>query len=230
MKNDKEFQGQQATGDSTAIKPTAAESQPKPTTQKVKEVTMLKQATGLLGGHVGGIIIALILCFSLAGLMTNLWGLILAQIIIMIAFSFPVYSTMWDYGHKDKNRSNYGHITLDKYRGFKVAAIANIPFFIMGLLMILSKLGVFYNIVIIYKLVNAEIWPLINLIQPSAYLTDYNYFQIILVALLTLLPVAIEGVSYIFGINDFSPLAKLIYKKKKPVVKKKEPPTIKSQY
>lgn len=201
-----------------------------PKAQTVKEVTMLKQATGLFGGHVGGIIIALILCFSLASLMMNPWGLVLAQVLIILAFSIPVYSTMWEYGHKDKNRSNYGHITLDKYRGFKVALIANIPFFAMSLLMILSKFGLFYNIVIPFKLVNAEIWPLINLIQPSAYLNDYAIWQMLLVVLLPLVPVAVEGVAYIFGINDFSPLAKLIYKKKKPAPKKKAPPTIKSQY
>lgn len=198
--------------------------------QKVKEVTIMKQAWGLLGSHFGGVIIALLFCFGLSSLMVNPWGLVLAQVLTLIAFSFPVYSTMWEYGHKDKNRSNYGHIVLDKYRGVKVALIANSPFLLMSLLMLLSKFGLFWNIIIPFKLVNAEVWPLINLIQPDAYLPSYTIWQMILVALLPILPLVIEGVGYIFGLNDYSPMAKLIYKKKKPQPTKKAPPTIKSQY
>lgn len=201
----------------------------KPT--NVKELTLLKQASGLFGAHVGGIILSLIFCLGLAGLMGSVWGLILSQVLILLVYSFPSYSTMWDYGHKDLNRANYGHIEKDLYRGFKVGLIAHIPFFVLSLLLVLGKFGLFFNIVIPFKLINAEIWPLINLIQPKAYLDNFAIWQLLLVAILPLIPVLIAGGAYILGIHDYSPMQNLVYKnKKKKPAKPHTPPTIKSKY
>ena len=196
----------------------------------IKNSSLLKQAMGLLGSHFGGVLLSLIFCLGLASLMSNVWGLLVAQILVLFAYSYPTYATMWDYGHKDLNRFNYGHIPRDLYRGFKIGLVANIPVFILSILFILSKFGLFYNIVIPFKLLNAEIWPLINLIQPWAYMDKYAYWQVFLVALLPLIPVLIAGGAYILGNHDYSPMQKLVYKNKKKPVKPKTPPTIKSQY
>ncbi len=197
---------------------------------KVKEITMVNQALGLLGAHAGGVVLSLIFCLGLSGLMTSVGGLITAQILILLVYSFPTYSAMWDYGHRDLNRFNYGHIKRDQFRGFKVSLISNIPVFILSLLFILSKFGLFYNITILYKLINAEIWPLINLIQPWAYMDKFAIWQVFLVALLPIIPIFIAGGAYILGNHDYSPMQKLVYKNKKKPVKPKTPPTIKSKY
>lgn len=195
-----------------------------------KKITIGKQALGLLGSHFGGVVITLIFCFGLATLMSSTIGLIISQIIILLIYSFPVYSTMWEYGHKDLNRFNYGHIQRDKYRGFKISLVANIPIFILSILMILSKFDLFYNIVVLYKIINAEIWPLINLIQPSAYLDQYSIVQIIAVSLLPIISIFISGFAYILGNHDYSPLQKLIYKNKKKKPAKPKIREIKSKY
>ncbi|MFZ2538035.1 MAG: hypothetical protein WAX04_03955 [Oscillospiraceae bacterium] len=197
---------------------------------KVKEMTITSQAIGLLGAHVGGVLLSLIFCFGLAALMKNAGGLIIAQILILFVYSFPTYSTMWDYGHRDLNRFNYGHIKRDQLKGFKISLIANIPVFILSLLFILSKFGLFYNIAIVFKLMNAEVWPLINLIQPWAYMNKFAVWQVFLVALLPLIPVLIAGGSYILGNHDFSPMKVIVYKNKKKPTQPKKPPTIKSQF
>ncbi|MEG0692979.1 MAG: hypothetical protein RR444_07840, partial [Oscillospiraceae bacterium] len=171
-----------------------------------------------------------VFCFGLAGLMSNTGGLLVAQILILLVYSFPTYSTMWEFGHKDLNRFNYGHIARDQFRGFKIGLIANIPFFLISLLFILSKFGLFYNIVIPFKLINAEIWPLINLIQPWAYMDKFAMWQVLLVAILPVIPVLIAGGAYILGNHDYSPMQKLVYKNKKKPAKPKTPPTIKSKY
>lgn len=178
--------------------------------------TDLKKAVlSLLWSHCGGIIVALIFCVGMSPLMFGN-GLWISTPIVLLVYSLPVYRTMWEIGHADLNRANFGHITLNRWRGIQIGLLAMIPFFLTGVFFLLSKAGLFPNFVVLYKFLNAELWPVINLIQISMYLPDYNWLQTIAVALLIhLIPVAVAEFAYQLGSRDFSIKQKLVYKGKK---------------
>ena len=141
--------------------------------------TDLKKAVlSLLWSHCGGIIVALIFCIGMSPLLFGN-GLWISTPIVLLVYSLPVYRTMWEIGHADLNRAHFGHITLNRWRGIQIGLLAMIPFFLTGVFFLLSKAGLFPNFVVLYKFLNAELWPVINLIQISMYLPDYNWFQAI---------------------------------------------------
>ena len=179
-----------------------------------KNSSILKSSLSVFGYHVGGLIISCIFCIGLGSLLSNTIGQIISQIIILVVYSLPIYQTVWGIGHSDMNKENFGHIKKDSLRGFKIGLISSIPVFIMTLLFVLSKFNLIYNFTWVFKFANAEIWPLINMIEISMYLPDYSYLEIFGVAAVTLIPTILIGSFYIMGNNDFSPVQKLIYKKK----------------
>lgn len=175
---------------------------------------LLKPAFSLFGCHVGGIVMGFIFCFGLTALFDSTWGLIASSILVLLIYSIPVYGNMWALGYKDTNREHFDRIDKDIFKGFKIGAIASIPSFILAILFILSKFNLFYNFIFLYKLLNSELVPIINLIKNRPYLPEYSVFEVILIALLTLIPVGISGLCYIMGHNNFSPIYRLVYKKK----------------
>lgn len=193
----------------------------------IEKQPLLKPALSLLGAHAGGILIALILCFALSGIMAN-WGLLIAIPVIFLVYCMPIYGTTWAMGMSDSNKAHFGHIVLDPWRGAKIALITMIPWFLSGLLFLLSKFGLFYNFTVIFKIINAELWPIFNAVQVfagqpvSMYLPDFSYFQVILCFIFTLLPVAAAQVGYTLGVKDISLTQKIVYKSKKQPVKEEK--------
>lgn len=187
---------------------------------EIEKQPLLKPALSILGSHAGGVLISNILCFGLSGMMSN-WGLLLAIPLIFLVYSMPIYGTAWAMGLSDSNKANFGHIVLDKWRGAKLCLVAISPWLVSGLLFILSKFGLFYNFTIIFKLLNAEVWPAINAVhvfagqEVSMYLPSLSFFQAFLAAILTVLPVIPAQLGYFLGTKDISISQKLIYKNTK---------------
>lgn len=180
----------------------------------MKEHAFYRQVLSFLAAHVGGIIVSIVFCLGLSGISGSLTGRIITQIVVFLAYSFPIYKAAWSTGGREANLADYNHIKLDKWRGFKVGLCANIPWLITGILMILSKYGLFYNFMIPYKIINAEVWQLVNIIAPSIFLPDLSYLQVYAVAACTLIPVLLMGVFYILGIHRFAIVERIIYSNK----------------
>lgn len=179
---------------------------------------ILKPAISLLWNHVGGLLVCAIACFGFgfAGLLQGN-GLWFSAVALLFLYCLPIYNNMWSLGHNDRNLSDFGHIKLQPARGFLIGLIANSPNLLLGLMFFLSKFGIGWNLVIPYKFLNAEVWPLINAIQPEiSMVDDFTVIQTLLVALLPLIPVLIAEISYYLGTRDFSIGHKLLYKEKKP--------------
>ena len=97
-----------------------------------------------------------------------------------------------------------------------------------GVLFFLSKCGLFWNFTVIYKIINAEVWPIMNAVQVfagqdvSMYLPDFAWWQVVVCSLLPLLPVAVAHLGYSMGTRDISIVEKVLYVNKKK--KAEEPP------
>lgn len=174
----------------------------------------------MLGAHFGGVIIAIVVCFGVSSLMLNPLGQVITQFLLLFAYSFPAYNVMWSLGNRDYNRFHFGHIKRDMYRGLQISLILIIPLAVISLLFMLSKLGAFPEFTLIYRLINAHVWPMLNLIQPQNR-DPFSWWQAGLFMLIPLImPVATSTLGYFLGNNDFSPLQKLIYKGKKKKAEK----------
>ncbi len=188
--------------------------------------SILKSSLSVLGRHVGGVVISCIFCIGLSSLMVKPTGQIISSIIVLLIYMLPIYQISWDLGHRDLNRENFGHIKKDNFKGFKIGLIASIPIFVMTLLFVLSKFNLFYNFTWLFKILNAHIWPLINLIQISMFMPDYSIAETFGVAVLALISPLLIGIFYIMGNHDFSPMQRLVYKNKP---KQKQPTSIRKK-
>lgn len=192
--------------------------QPKGIKAKIKNRNSTpSRVLSLTGAHYGGVIISIIICFGLSGLMIKgTWGLLLSQLFALIAYSYPIYGTAWNMGHTDLNRANFGHIERKRFEGFKLGAIACAPLYLVSFLLILSKLGAFPNITVLYRLINAHTWPLLNIIHPNWEMANFSWGSVILFAVVpAAFAIALSGIGYLCGNYDFSPIQKLVYKDKK---------------
>lgn len=205
---------------------TKAPERPAP---EIEKQPLIKPALSFLSSHVGGLFMAALLCLALSGLMTGV-GLYLCIPLTLLVYGIPVYGTMWSMGMSDMNKANFGHIVLDRWRGAKLAAIGLSPWILCSVLFLLSKFGLFYNFVVVYKIINAEVWPAINALhvfageRVSMYLPDFSYGQAVAAALFPLFPVLLAEFAYFLGTKDISLAQKLIYKKQKT------PPAPKTTY
>ncbi len=188
---------------------------------------LMKPAFQAMGAHVGGILLALIFCFGLARLMTGM-GLLFCIPLVLLTYSVPLYNSLWGQGHSDGNKAHFGHIVLDPWRGAKIALLANLPWIVSGVLFFLSKCGLFWNFTVIFKIMNAEVWPIMNALhvfagqEVSMYLPSFSWWQVVVCALLPLLPVAVAHLGYSMGVRDISLMEKLMYvNKKKPAAPSK---------
>ena len=172
-------------------------------------------AVSTLGYQLITILLCNFVCISFAGFMGSASGLVVVEVILLLIYFGIVYSSLWNQGREDNNLAHFGHIALDRWRGIKIGLLANIPFLLMGLLLVLSRFGLFWNFVLIYKIANAAFWPLINLFESTLDVMDFAVWQVIVIALLPLLTAVVSQIGYLLGIKDFSIMQKLIYRNKK---------------
>lgn len=177
----------------------------------------LKNALKLLTSHLGGVLVANIFCIIFSTLMANPKMAWIPAVVILIIYSLPIYGTLWTMGSADKNSEKYGKLQKNPFRGFVVGLIQNSPFILTGIMFLLSKFGIGWNIVIPFKLLNAEIMPIVNLLvsgENSVYLSSYTVFDAVIIALLPLIPVLFDGVYYLLGYFGISPWQMIVYKNK----------------
>lgn len=177
--------------------------------------SIFKTALSVFFTHIGATIMALIFCLGLSMLLIGTWGQIVSGVIVLLVYSIPLYSILWNTGNSDLNKQNFNRIEKDSFKGFKIGLLASVPVYVMTILFVLSKFGLFYNFVIPFKLANAYVWPFMNIIRNTMYLPDYTVLEVIATALLTFIPAVLCGIFYIMGNKDFAPMQKIIYKKKK---------------
>lgn len=162
-------------------------------------------------------VIALVVFIFLGVLAESSYGNIALQVLLLIGFGYPIYCNAWGEGYRDLNRAQFERVSADKLRGFKFGAIALIPNLVLGLIILISSITGIFEIMFIYRLLNVQAIPILNMIvRPDVLTIDYNILQILLyIAIPNLFTIAFVGVGYYLGFSEFSVLDKLIYKKNK---------------
>lgn len=136
------------------------------------------------------------------------------NLVVVISFAS---SSVYKQGFKDANLVKCGHLKSDVAKGFKIGAVANIPFFALFVLLIVLAVGVAPNFRMTwYGYLNSHFYSLIfwisgcsNAITASAIgITEY-----VLLFLVQLIVPVISGVAYIFGFKEINLSDKALYKK-----------------
>lgn len=178
-------------------------------------------------------ILCAVIVFSLSGIMVSgTWGLLLTQLICFIVMGFTIYSQMWSVGDRDANFIHFGRMQRDIWKSLKIGLIALIPGFVTNIPLALSKAGVFGNFDFLpfYRVLQAPIWPLINLIHPygaipheavaatelfegSPATAGMTWGQLVLMAIIPLVYLIFVVAGYELGIRRISVGFKLVYEK-----------------
>ena len=138
-----------------------------------------------------------------------------AQIICFVALISIIYSFCYKIGESDAPLAKTGHRNYNPYKGLTAGLIADAPFLLSGIAIIVGKaFGIFENFVGYYKLINAFFAPINNILLTSDLsLVEYSWADtIISVSMLLLVPI-ISMLSYYLGLEQFSFTEKLFYKK-----------------
>lgn len=141
--------------------------------------------------------------------------LIVSQI---FAFCFTcgcIYPELWHIGTKDSNLVKFNHKSEDKFKGFKIGAVATVPNYLFLVFLALARVGLFPKFpMALYMLLNSSVYSFIQVIVGSAVaVSELSVWRLALLFILPLIIPAIAGVSYILGYKNISLSEKFIYKK-----------------
>lgn len=185
------------------------------------KTSFLRRSIRLYTAQIGGLLFCLVLLLSLAFTLNYTAGRIIMLFVLSFAYYITVFACMWDQGNKDANRVKFGHMKKDYSIGFKVSAIGNVFWWVMILSMFLSKLGFGGSIIIIFKLLAPPVWPVINMMSTSMYLSNFSWWMMFVILLAGSMITVVGGLSYIAGYKEIIPLHKLMYGRKKEKNKKR---------
>ncbi len=175
----------------------------------------LRRGISLYSSQAGGLLFCFILLLSLAFTLNYTVGRIIMLFVLGFAYYITVFASMWDMGYRDSSRVKFGHIKKNYAIGFQIGAIGNIFWWVMIGSMFLSKLGLCPNMLILFKWLAPPIWPIINMMCESMYLSNFEWWMMFVILAAGSMITVISGISYILGYNEIVPLNKMMYAKSK---------------
>lgn len=101
---------------------------------KTNSYTITKMILNQFGIMLLGIILVNILTYKMPALM------IVASLYASLFFMYLLYVMTWEQGAKDRIRADAGHARLDRLCGLKLSLFANIPNFLIALLLLIGFL------------------------------------------------------------------------------------------
>ncbi len=136
------------------------------------------------------------------------------QALCLIIIVFFSGGNVYRQGFKDANLVRTGHIKQDNLKGFKLGAVANIPFYAMFFIAVIFTTVVPNFRVTWYAFLNGNFIPAVLWIAKDAdVVSKINVLQFVLLFLLQLIVPIISGVAYILGFKEINITDKLVYKK-----------------
>lgn len=112
-------------------------------------------------------IICIVITFSMSAIMNWHWvGKLITVIVNIVIAGSMVYGHNWNFGDKDANYIQFGRMTYDKFKPLRYGMIALAPSLISDIILLVSKLSGSFDLMWLYRLMNAPFWALINLIHP----------------------------------------------------------------
>ncbi len=139
---------------------------------------------------------------------------ILVQLMMLaIVAAFP-YSTLWSLGDKDANGVRFHRKKPQLFRGLIIGCLGNIPYFVLYVLLFVSKLGVISPAYLgIYRLINLPFLPYINMVVDTAVstATDAAVWQLLALLPVVLVIPAVSCGAYILGYKEISLRDRIVY-------------------
>ena len=121
-----------------------------------------------------------------------------------------VWQHIYSIGFKDSNMVKTGHLKKDIYKGFKIGAIAEIPFAIFLAVSVIANLKFS-----IYRIVNSQYFWFLSAIAGKSQNMQMGTLKIIAFVLLLFVVPIISCIIYILGYNGVDLFSKLVYKNRK---------------
>lgn len=133
------------------------------------------------------------------------------NLILVISFAA---NSVYKQGFKDVNLVRTGHRKADLLKGFKIGAIANIPFFaLFAILLIITTVTPNFR-TIWYAYLNSHFYSFVLWITGSAeVISKISVLQFVLLLLVQFIVPVISGIAYILGFKEINFTDKLLYKK-----------------
>lgn len=141
-------------------------------------------------------------------------GTVITQIFDLIILAVIIFSTSFEVGNKDRNRTLSGALNEDLNRGFKAGFLAAVPDFLTIILLVLAKTEVLPRVyTAVYGILNAPFYPFLLTLMPQTLTgAEQSIFAVFAVALTSLIMPLIAGFSYRLGYYDYSIIDKIIYR------------------
>ncbi len=144
----------------------------------------------------------------------------LQQFFMLLTFIIVIGKAIADTAYDDRNATDFTSAAYDKQKGLKIGLFAVIPFVLIYLLLIVSKI-VSFEFYGVFTFLNLPFKPYMNLITNNATtIADVSWVAIAAFSVILLAIPLICFVTYRLAFNQDSLVAKLIYKSKQPKGKK----------
>ena len=143
---------------------------------------------------------------------------VLSQLFSFIILIVLIWQIIYNIGFKDSNMVRTGHRKEDLLTGFKVGAIAQIPWYVLFVVSFIVNMR--FNI---FRILNSTYWALLTAVcgafdgekAKNLYMRDIGAGGIIGTVVLFLIIPAISGGVYILGYKGIDLFSKIVYKKHK---------------
>lgn len=145
---------------------------------------------------------------------SNVWlraGIQLCDFVLLLSVT---YSYFYGIGNADATLVNSGYSAKRPARGLIIGLLANIPFFITAIMLVLARCGViFSNFYNYYKMLNSFFFPFLYTALPvDMMVSEVPATDIIFALSVQLIIPLLCMFSYLVGLSRFSFKEKLFYK------------------
>lgn len=140
---------------------------------------------------------------------------VVSQIMMLILLAIFPYHILWEFGNRDDTNVRYKGQRMDPLRGYRVGALASVPYLLLWVLLMLAKFGIMPDsYMLVYRLATIPFMPFVNWMTANGSLQDAAIWQLLLLLLMLLYLPVVCGVSYQLGHRQFSLREHLVFSKK----------------
>lgn len=134
-------------------------------------------------------------------------------------FFVIVYGKQWEFGDKDSNAAQFGHVIGDKWRGLKVGLLAAIPSFVAWLVLVADKVFSFWPYTAAaYRVCQLGLYPVVVWSMGTvvtATTADVSWVGILCAGLPVLYMPVVATVGYYLGYRHIAVWERLVFQRKK---------------
>lgn len=141
---------------------------------------------------------------------------IVSQIMMLIVLAIFPYHILWEFGNRDDTNVRYKGQRLDPLRGYKIGALASLPYAVLWGLLLLTKCGVMpATFTEVFRWATVPFMPFVNWVTANGNLAQTTVWKIVaLLPMVAYVPI-VCGISYQLGHQQFSIREHLVFAKKR---------------